>query len=387
MMQIKTVHTPAFVISEKHLETSRDLLINLQKYSTFNVLVSLKPSSLVNYIEYMSVSVNGFSCASLFEAILAHEISSSDNTLHITNPGLRKDEIDQISDICDYITFNSLSQWHQFKDQVISKVQCGLRVNPQLSLINDSRYDPCGANSKLGVPLDALVEALEKDRSSLNGITGIHFHTNCDSTDFSQLLRTCQKIDSQLSDFLRNMEWINLGGGYLFNEGNDFSDFIKAVDVFKSKYGLEVFIEPGASIVREAGYIVSTVLDIFKSDGKDIAILDTTVNHMPEVFEYQYEPDVLDSVDEGPHQYILAGCTCLAGDLFGEYAFNNPLKIGSRVVFANMGAYTLVKAHMFNGVNLPTIYKYTREGKLELIKKFGFEDFLSRCGVDNYVSA
>jgi len=177
------------------------------------------------------------------------------------------------------------------------------------------------------------------------------------------------------------MRWINLGGGYLFDEAVSLTPFYEAVELLRSKYHLQVFIETGASIVRKAGYLVSTVLDIFESEGKTIAILDTTVNHMPEVFEYQFEPDILGSEEDGRFAYILAGCTCLAGDLFGEYTFPEPLEVGSRVVFANVGAYTLVKAHMFNGINLPTMYALTKEGGLVMKKRFTYEDFASRCGV------
>ena len=167
--------------------------------------------------------------------------------------------------------------------------------------------------------------------------------------------------------------------------GGNLDAFHSTIQLLQSKYNLEVFIEPGASIVRKSGYIVSSVIDLFNSDGKSIAVLDTSVNHMPEVFEYQFEPDVVGHVDGGRHEYILAGCTCLAGDIFGEYAFNEPMEIGSRIVFSNAGAYTLVKAHMVYGVNLPSIYAYTQDGKLELKKEFGYEDFMSRCGGNKYV--
>ena len=256
-----------------------------------------------------------------------------------------------------------------------------MRVNPQISFIDDKRYDPARSDSKLGVPLDDLITLLSNGaRDTLAGITGIHFHNNADSTNFGQLLQTVEHLDLHLGDWLSTLDWINLGGGYLFPEDANLKPFYQAIDLLKSKHGLEVFMEPGAAIVRDAGYIVSTVLDIFISDGKQIAVLDTTVNHMPEVFEYQYEPDVMGHVESGKHEYILAGCSCLAGDIFGEYAFDEPLEVGSRVVFSGMGAYTLVKAHMFNGINLPTIYSLRENGELVLEKEFTYEDFARQCG-------
>ncbi len=154
----------------------------------------------------------------------------------------------------------------------------------------------------------------------------------------------------------------------------------EATDRLRSRYGLAIFIEPGAALVRGAGYLVASVIDMFRAGGKSIAVLDTTVNHMPEVFEYQFEPDVLGHDDDGEFEYRLVGSSCLAGDLFGEYAFSKRLRIGSRVVLTNAGAYAMVKAHMFNGINLPAIYSVTPTGELILRRRFTFEDFLSRFG-------
>lgn len=378
--------TPAFIFDKNSIQQNIETLQATISKKECKILFSLKSCSEIDTLFLISPLIEGFSASSLFEAKLAREVLGAGKSVHITTPGLQSDEINELAGYCDYISFNSLSQWNRYKNRVDSKVSCGLRINPQLSHIKDERYDPCRKHSKLGVPLDQLIAAIDGDSGMLVGIDGLHFHTNCDSSDFAPLLKTVEHLDVQLESFLPRMKWINLGGGYLFNDPRSLDPFYDAVNLLKSKYDLEVFIEPGASIVREAGYMVSTVLDIFASDGKEIAILDTTVNHMPEVFEYQYEPDVLGHIDDGPHQYILAGCTCLAGDVFGEYAFDQPLEIGSRVVFANVGAYTLVKAHMFNGVNLPAIYAYTIEGKLELKKQFTYEDFKSRCGANNYAT-
>lgn len=139
-------------------------------------------------------------------------------------------------------------------------------------------------------------------------------------------------------------------------------------------------MEPGASIVRRSGSLVSSVVDLFPSGDRQVAVLDTSVNHMPEVFEYKFEPDVLGDSDSGEFEYLLAGSACLAGDLFGEYAFEEPLTTGSRVVFPDVGAYSLVKANMFNGINLPTVYLLTDQGELQELKRYRFDDFLSLCG-------
>jgi carboxynorspermidine decarboxylase len=169
----------------------------------------------------------------------------------------------------------------------------------------------------------------------------------------------------------------------LFDEDTDTRPLEQAISLVKEKYNLEVIIEPGATVVREACYIVSSVIDIISSNEKTIAVLDTTVNHMPEVFEYQYRPDIVEEYKNGNYSYILEGSTCLAGDHFGEYNLDSPLEIGSNITFTGMGAYTMVKAHMFNGINLPSIYALTEGGDLELQKQYTYEDFRSRCGVES----
>ena len=209
-------------------------------------------------------------------------------------------------------------------------------------------------------------------------LQGILVHSNCESTDFRELAATVNLLRERVPSALERLSWVNLGGGYLFPEGAELAALIGAINGLRQDYGLEVILEPGAAFVRSAGYVVSTVLDVFDSGGKGVAVLDTTINHMPELLEFDFEPDVLGHDDCGQHEYILAGCTCLAGDVFGEYRFGSPLEIGDRVVFSNVGSYTLTKAHMFNGVNLPTIYALKGGGRLELLRQFDYQDYASR---------
>ena len=212
----------------------------------------------------------------------------------------------------------------------------------------------------------------------LQGIEGIHFHTNCDATDWSPLKKTVQHLDTHIPRLLQQCRWINLGGGYLLEDNTDLSAFHEAVQILQKKYELEVIIEPGAGVVRDTCFLIAQVVDLFESDGMQVAVLDTTVNHMPEVFEYQFSPDVVGDTNDGRYRYVLTGATCLAGDVFGEYAFDTPLAVGSRVTFTGVGAYTLVKSHMFNGINLPTIYALTPAGELTSHKQFDYEDFRQR---------
>ena len=372
------IRTPCFVYDESTLRVLVDRVVLLQGLADVRILYTLKPFSFLDALRLMAPSLDGFAASSLFEARLAREALGERGSVHLTSPGLRPDEIAEIATICDYVSFNSLPQWVRHAEEAGKIASCGLRINPQRSLVADCRYDPCRVHSKLGAPLRDVVSALERDPETLQGLKGIHFHTNCDATDFNGLLATAQLVDTTLGHLMPSLEWINLGGGYLFEDDQSCDGLLEAVALFKSKYGLDVFIEPGAALVREAGFIVSSVVDMFDSDGKTVVVLDTTINHMPEVFEYNFEPDVFGHLDSAPHSYILAGASCLAGDVFGEYSFEEPLAIGSRVVFENTGAYTLPKAHMFNGIDLPTVYAMAAGGSLHLKQDFGYSAFAER---------
>ena len=381
------LETPAFVYDEEAIIQRCEYLRLTTHEANCNLLYSLKPLTFIDVLRLIASYVDGFSSSSLFEATLARSVIGQHGTIHLTAPGLKPDEIGKLAELCDYISFNSISQWQRHGSELASKVKCGLRINPQRSFVKDPRYDPCREHSKLGVTIGAMIDAAGSTESGIDGLDGIHIHTNCDSPDFAELLTTVRHLDRLLGDLLNNLEWVNLGGGYLFEEENgDIDQFIESVAILRSRYGLNVFVEPGAAIVREAGYLVSTVLDMFYSDGESVAILDTSVNHMPEVFEYQFLPDVLGGVEGGRLSYLLAGSTCLAGDVFGRYFFTEPLEVGSRVVFTDVGAYSLVKANTFNGINLPSIYALTSQGGLDLKKHFTYEEFASRWGMQPHVS-
>ncbi len=381
------IKTPAFILNEAALvDNARRLVEHVEEYDFVKVLYSLKPLSLNRALKLLNNYVHGFSCSSYNEARWARENSSEMGIIHYVSPIIKSDVIKSISPLCNYITFNSPGQLGALKDQVKKGTQVGIRINPQLSFIDDDRYNPSRKHSKLGTPI-RLFEKNVIENKLLESVNGIHFHNNCESTDISQLTSTIDRIVENLGKYLPNIKWMNLGGGYSFNGAENINMFLSAVTSLNRKYGLNVMIEPGASLVRNAGTVVSSVTDIFESDGKNLAILDTTTNHMPEVFEYQYEPDVDGHRDGASHSYILAGCSCLAGDLFGEYSFDEPLKIGSRIVFKNMGAYTLVKANMFNGINLPTIYTYSEDENLTLIKEYTYNDFLMLSGDNSNVSS
>ena len=376
-----SVETPAFVYDEGEVSRVLDIVETIRATTGCRILYSVKPLTLAPLLDFMAPRLDGFAVSSLFEARLARSFLSDGGSIHFTSPGIRPHEVQDLNRLCDFLAFNSLSQWNKYRAKIAGGTRRGLRVNPGLSFLDDERYDPCREHSKLGVPLtDISAIKLDSD-GSVDDLSGILVHSNCESTDFAELKRTVDRLGETIPSVLERMDWINLGGGYLLNDNVDLNPLFESINKLEREYGLQVFLEPGAAFVRSAGCIVSTVLDLFSSGDRQIAVLDSTVNHMPELLEFDFEPDVAKHDEKGRCDYLLVGCTCLAGDVFGEYSFSEPLATGDRITFLNAGSYSLTKAHMFNGVNLPNIYAVNTQGDLRLVKKYAYEDYASRWGI------
>ncbi|MEW8330709.1 MAG: hypothetical protein AB2692_07230 [Candidatus Thiodiazotropha sp.] len=367
--------TPGFILDEKRLAHNLDLMNEIGSVSGCRMLYSIKACPFTGLLQRMPGLLDGFSVSSLFEARLAHEVLAGAGGLHITTPGLRREEMAEIAGLCETVSFNSLNQLQRLAPLLGGRAKAGLRINPQLSFLEDPRYDPCRFHSKLGAPLPQVAAQWRSGRLSARGLSGLHLHTNFGSSSFEPLQRTTAHLEAHLPGLVAEVEWVNLGGGYLFQASDDLRTLFRVIDHIRREWGALVYLEPGSAVVDDAVMLVASVIDRFESDGKSIAVLDTSVNHLPEVFEYQRPSRLLNEEGDGNHATILAGSTCLSGDLFGEYRFSRPLEIDDRLVFTNVGAYTLAKATRFNGHNLPSIYCLDGNGDSILLKAYGYDDY------------
>ena len=368
---IEKVDTPALVYDERKLNYLTDLGMEAQQRAGCKLLYAVKAAAYSDILELLNPRVDGFAVSSLFEARLIRSLFA-EAEIHFTAPGIRPDEVSELSEVCDFVSLNSRTQVERLGIEFGRRSSVGVRVNTRISSVDDQRYDPCKASSKLGIPIEEVADTLA---CSPVGIEGLHFHTNADSTDFGELLANVEALVTSIPES-RNLKWVNLGGGYLFEDAS-LEPLVHATDLVRSILGAEVFLEPGAGLVRGAGFLVASVLDAFDVDDSRVVVLDATVNHMPEVFEFNYKPDVVGQVEDGPFECILAGSTCLSGDVFGTYRFADPLVIGSRVIFEEAGAYTLAKAHRFNGVNLPEMGFLSADGRYTSRKVYSYLDFTS----------
>jgi carboxynorspermidine decarboxylase len=288
--------------------------------------------------------------------------------------------MDEYIRIVDHIVFNSLTQWARFKEKVTSapkKIECGLRINPMHSEVKTKIYDPCAPGSRLGITVEQF------DAGALDGISGLHFHTLCE-LNADSLARTLTVVEKQFGKTIKQMDWINFGGGHhITRDDYDVNLLCKLITDFYQRYPnlKTIYLEPGEAIALNTGILVASVLDIVHNEF-DIAILDTSASaHMPDVLEMPYRPTIIGAgqPNEKSHTYRLAGPTCLAGDVIGDYSFNAPLKVGDKLVFGDMAHYTMVKNTMFNGINLPDIVLYDpNKDEYKLQRRFTYEDFKSR---------
>ena len=367
--------TPCYVIDEAALISNLEVLRRVEQESGCHVLLAQKAFSAYHVYPLIAKYISGTTASGLFEARLAHEEMGS-RQIHVFSPAYKDKEFDELADICDHIVFNSFSQWKRFREKALShkNVSFGLRINPEYSEIETRIYDPCAEGSRLGITVEGFEE------NELDGISGLHFHTMCEQ-GADTLARTLDAVEEKFGKYLYNMKWINFGGGHhITREGYDVELLISCIKRIKEKYGLEVYIEPGEAVALNAGYLVCSVLDRTKN-GMEIAVVDTSAAcHMPDVLEMPYRPYIIGSgmPFELKYTYKLGAPTCLAGDIIGDYSFDEPLSIGDKLIFTDMAIYSMVKNNTFNGMPLPSIFLLDKNGQTQLLKKFGYEDFKSR---------
>ena len=371
---IYSLPSPCYVIDEGRLRQNLEILSGVQERTGARILLAQKAFSCYHVYPLISRYISGTACSGLFEAKLGFEEMGREN--HVFSTAYRESEIDEIISYCGHIIFNSFNQLEKYRDRVLAAgKKIGLRINPECSTQEGHEiYDPCSPKSRLGITNRNF------RRDDLDGVTGLHFHTLCEQNS-DDLEKTLIAVEEKFGDILENMEWINLGGGHHIRSSDyDIPRLEKCIKSLQDKYGLEVYLEPGEAIALNAGYLVTEVLDITEND-MPIAILDSSAAcHMPDVLEMPYRPPLRNSGQTGEkkYSYRLASQTCLAGDTTGEYSFDEPLRVGSRLVFEDMAIYSMVKNNTFNGMGLPSIVLLKEDGSTEILKQFGYSDFKER---------
>jgi carboxynorspermidine decarboxylase len=372
-LDLSQVPSPCYVLEEARLRHNLAVMERVQRESGGHIILALKGFAMWSTFPWVREVLQGCTASSLNEARLAAEEFGRE--VHAYAPAYADAEMAPLLELADHMTFNSFSQWRRFRGQArAAGVSCGIRVNPRVCEVETDMYNPCGSTSRLGVTSE------EFRPDELDGVDGLHFHALCEC-DADSLERTLAAFEGSFGEWIPRMKWINFGGGHLMTRrGYDVDLLIRLVRDFRERYGVQVYLEPGGAVGWDTGPLVATVLDVVRNN-MDIAILDTSAAaHMPDVLEMPYRPRVRDSGQPGEksHTYRLGGNTCLAGDVIGDYSFDRPLQVGDRVVFEDMIHYTFVKNTTFNGVNLPSLAIWTADGRLRVVRRFGYEDFKGR---------
>jgi len=376
-MNHNELSTPCYLISEATIEANCQILRDVMDRTGCHILLAQKAFSCFSLYPLIGQYLTGTASSGLYEARLGREHFPGES--HVFSAAFRPDDFPEIFQYADKIIFNSIAQLRLYGAEAkTAGLSVGLRVNPEHSTQAGSGiYDPCAPGSRLGVTRDQF------DPEVLPLLDGLHFHTLCEQ-DAAPLVETVAAFEAKFGAFLHGLDWINLGGGHhITREGYDIAALEACIRHLADRYHVTVYLEPGEAIALNAGWLHTTVLDIVQNGDTQIAILDASAAcHMPDVIEMPYRPPLLDSGLPGEltHTYRLAGMTCLAGDVIGDYSFDQALQIGDRLTFGDMAIYTMVKNNTFNGMPLPAIAIAGKDGVCRVIREFGYADFKDRLG-------
>ncbi|MBD5139139.1 MAG: carboxynorspermidine decarboxylase [Ruminococcus sp.] len=373
---ISTLPTPCYVVDEALLKKNLEILKSVQDRTGCKILLAQKAFSMYSTYPLIGKYLAGTTASGLFEARLGRE-EMPDREVHVYSPAYKKREFEEIVTVADHIVFNSFAQFEKFYPDVQKSgrdIEVGIRMNPEYSEIETDIYNPCFKNSRLGTVLAEFPDTLPE------GISGLHFHTMCEQ-GADVLERTVAAVEEKFGKYFKGLKWLNFGGGHhITRDDYDVEKLVSIIDRIQKKYSVQIYLEPGEAVALNAGFLVTEVLDTLKN-GMDLAIVDTSAAcHMPDVLEMPYRPNIIgaDMPDEKPYTYRLGGPTCLAGDIIGDYSFDEPLKIGDRLVFCDMAIYSMVKNNTFNGMPLPAIVWCGEDGTCRTVKSFGYENFKCR---------
>lgn len=368
------IPSPCYVCEEAKLEANLQLMKRVQDETGVEIILALKGFSMWSTFNLIKQYLQGSTASAVWEARLGKE--EIGKQVHAYSPAFKLADIDELVNLVDHISFNSLGQWNRYKQQILdSDVSPGLRINPEHQEAETELYDPSAPGSRLGIRVEDLHIA------DLGGIDGFHIHNLCESDSFATE-RTIQVVEEKFAQWLPQLKWINFGGGHLMTrDGYDVEHLIKTLKAFKQRHpNLTVILEPGSAVAWQTGTLVSEVVDIIENQNK-IAILDISATaHMPDVLEMPYRPEIRGAgkAGENAYTYRLGGNSCLAGDAIDLYSFDHELQIGERIIFEDMIHYTMVKTTFFNGVEHPSIGLIKQDGSFELVRKFEYQDFKNK---------
>ena len=377
MIDFSEVPSPCYLLDEAALDRNLAVIDRVRRATGAEIIVALKACAMWRIFPELAKHSDGATASSAAEARLVRE--EFGRPAHTYAPVYTDRNIDEIIACSDHITFNSLAQYERCGQRaLINGLSCGLRINPLYSPVETDLYNPCVPGSRLGVTAERLAEL----GGLPEGIEGLHFHVLCESRP-EHLRKALEAVELRFGECLDRVKWLNMGGGHLMTHAEyDCDELIALLGEYRARHPrLRLILEPGSAFTWRTGYLVSTVEDIVENGGVRTAMLDVSFAcHMPDCLEMPYKPAIVGAHDPAGDEprWRMGGTSCLAGDFCGDWAFDRDLRPGDRVVFEDMIHYTMVKTTMFNGVAHPAIAIAHRDGSLEVVREFGYEDFRNR---------
>ena len=381
---LNALPTPCYLLDEAQLRRNGEILLGVQKRTGCKILLAQKAFSNFDVYPVLAPYLAGTEASGLYESRLGRE-ELPDKENHVFCAAYRDDEFAELLPYADHIVFNSPRQLAKFGPAAkAAGKSIGLRINPECSTQEGHAiYDPCAPGSRLGTTRAQWDAAVQADPALPALLDGLHFHTLCEQ-DSDALAKTLEAVEQKFGDLLPGMKWLNFGGGHhITRPGYGLAALERCITRMQQTYGVQVYLEPGEAWALNAGYLVTTVLDTLRNGEVDLAILDMSAAcHTPDVIEMPYRPPLLDAGEPGekPCTVRLGGPTCLAGDVIGDYSFDEPLTEGERLVFGDMAIYTTCKNNTFNGMPLPPIWLLQADGSCRELVRFGYADFKMRLG-------
>ena len=369
-----TVPSPCYVLEEAELLKNMAVIDRVRREAGVEIIVALKASAMWSIFPILKEHSDGATASSLAEARLVYEEYGS--RAHTYAPVYSESEWEELVRYSDHITFNSLGQWERYRERaLLNGITCGLRINHEYSTVETDLYNPASPTSRLGVRAELLKELPE-------GIEGLHFHSLCES-QAEDLVATLEVVERKFGHLMDGLKWFNMGGGHLMTrKGYNVDLLIDTLKAFRQRHpNLRVILEPGSAFTWRTGKLVATVEDIVVGGGVNTLIANVSFAcHMPDCLEMPYKPAIVGAHDpeEGEKRWRVGGNSCLAGDWVGDWAFDREPKVGDRIVFEDMIHYTMVKTTMFNGVTHPSIAICHTDGEVEVVRRFGYEDYKNR---------
>ena len=369
--------SPAYVIEESLLRRNLALIADVARRADVEIILAFKAFALWKTFPIFREYIHSTTASSLNEARLAFEEFGA--PAHTYSPAYTAGEIGEIARCSSHLTFNSLGQLSHLGDAALAAnpaLRLGLRVNPEYSEVETELYNPCAPGTRFGVMGEDLSEQLPAS------VSGFHCHCHCESgADVFE--RTLSHIEQRFAPWFPQLSWINFGGGHLMTRADyDVDRLVHLLQGFHARYPhLHVILEPGSAFGWQTGPLVAQVVDVVENRGIHTAIVNVSFTcHMPDCLEMPYKPAIVGAHEpaEGEKRWRMGGTSCLAGDFYGDWAFDHDLKVGERIVFEDMIHYTMVKTTMFNGVQHPAIVIARRDGRVDVIREFGYEDFRNR---------